>query len=277
MYYAWLRQTRGIVAGHGVGYSSPEEPTSVVTVTSGTPRKAPFGLVRERLDGVLIAGASRTFICIRSGCCARATSGHAAAAPPSSVMKSRRFTSSMRLPLPENPLRYRCPSLPHPQPAAERWTSPWGLNRSEIEVAAAGQSSSATGAGGTRWDPLHIRRDGLDRPRRGSFILGVGGGVLSDQTYAQRGDATRLCAQRPQPLAVAQIVIANSQAEEFVSFSSRSTASMRAAPMSLCVPFGPPMLSILSRSEFIVHVRVHSFCSRTSPDSLSIASISARP
>src|SRR5262249_60237092 len=26
----------------------------------------------------------------------------------------------MRLPLPENPLRYRCPSLPHPQPAAER-------------------------------------------------------------------------------------------------------------------------------------------------------------
>ena len=63
MYYAWLRQTRGIVAGHGVGYSSPEEPTSVVTVTSGTPRKAPFGLVRERLDGVLIAGASRTFIC----------------------------------------------------------------------------------------------------------------------------------------------------------------------------------------------------------------------
>src|SRR5262249_15423792 len=117
------------------------------------------------------------------------------------------------------------------------------------------------------------RRDGLDRPRRGSFILGVGGGVLFDQTYAQRGGATRLCAQRPQPLAVAQIVIANSQAEEFVSISSRSTASMRAAPMSLCVPFGPPMLSILSRSEFIVHVRVHSFCSRTSPDSLSIASI----
>ena len=36
---------------------------------------------------------------IRSGCCARAASGHAAAAPPSSVMNSRRshsITSSAR-------------------------------------------------------------------------------------------------------------------------------------------------------------------------------------
>src|SRR5262249_26777017 len=32
----------------------------------------------------------------RSGCCARAASGHAAAAPPSSVMNSRRFIRSPR-------------------------------------------------------------------------------------------------------------------------------------------------------------------------------------
>src|SRR5262249_38998368 len=38
-----------------------------------------------------------TKICrIRSGCCARAASGQAAAAPPSSVMNSRRFTQSPR-------------------------------------------------------------------------------------------------------------------------------------------------------------------------------------
>ena len=42
-----------------------------------------------------------------------------------SVRNWRRLTSSMRLPLPENPLRYRCPSLPHPQPAAEMgWIAP---------------------------------------------------------------------------------------------------------------------------------------------------------
>ena len=33
---------------------------------------------------------------IRSGCCARAARGHAAAAPPSSVMNARRFTRSPR-------------------------------------------------------------------------------------------------------------------------------------------------------------------------------------
>src|SRR5262249_39411645 len=70
---------------------------------------------------------------LRSGCCARATSGHAAAALPSSVMKSRRFTSSMRLPLPENPLRYRCASLSHPQPAAERWASFLGTDPNRPE------------------------------------------------------------------------------------------------------------------------------------------------
>ena len=35
---------------------------------------------------------------IRSGCCARAANGHAAAAPPSSVMNSRRFIRSPRRP-----------------------------------------------------------------------------------------------------------------------------------------------------------------------------------
>jgi len=34
---------------------------------------------------------------IRSGCCARAASGHAAAAPPSSVMNERRLMPDMRL------------------------------------------------------------------------------------------------------------------------------------------------------------------------------------
>ena len=33
---------------------------------------------------------------IRSPCCARAASGHAAAAPPSSVIKSLRFMRSVR-------------------------------------------------------------------------------------------------------------------------------------------------------------------------------------
>src|SRR6516225_966555 len=35
-----------------------------------------------------------------AGCCARAASGHAAAAPPSSVMNSRRLMPSMALPSP---------------------------------------------------------------------------------------------------------------------------------------------------------------------------------
>src|SRR5262245_31253781 len=35
-----------------------------------------------------------------AGCCARAASGHATAAPPSSVMNSRRLLSNMGLPAP---------------------------------------------------------------------------------------------------------------------------------------------------------------------------------
>jgi hypothetical protein len=37
---------------------------------------------------------------IRSPCCARAASGQAVAAPPTSVMNSRRFMSNMGLPAP---------------------------------------------------------------------------------------------------------------------------------------------------------------------------------
>ena len=46
--------------------------------------------IRERVRrGVLL----RNPITGIAGCCARAASGHAAAAPPSSVMNSRRFTA----------------------------------------------------------------------------------------------------------------------------------------------------------------------------------------
>jgi hypothetical protein len=56
-------------------------------------------------------------------------SGHAAAAPPSSAMNSRRFGSSMGT---SSPMRYerrrlaRALGLPHLQPAAGRPASPWG-------------------------------------------------------------------------------------------------------------------------------------------------------
>src|SRR5436309_1330673 len=53
-----------------------------------------------------------------AGCCARAASGHAAA-PPSSVMNSRRLMPNIGLPPP--PV-----GLPHAQPAAEGPASPWG-------------------------------------------------------------------------------------------------------------------------------------------------------
>jgi hypothetical protein len=49
-----------------------------------------------------------------TGCCARAASGHAPA-PPSSVMKSRRFISGFPSAV----------GLSHAQPAAEQPTSPW--------------------------------------------------------------------------------------------------------------------------------------------------------
>jgi hypothetical protein len=53
--------------------------------------------------------------------------------------------------------------------------------------------------------------------------------------------------------------------EEFGSnFSSRLTASMSAAPRPYSVLTTRPMFSILSRSEFMVQVRLHSFCSRVS-------------
>jgi hypothetical protein len=53
--------------------------------------------------------------------CARAASGHAAAAPPSSVMNSRRLRSSMGS-LPGT----RYASLPQAQDAPEAPAGPWG-------------------------------------------------------------------------------------------------------------------------------------------------------
>jgi hypothetical protein len=72
-------------------------------------------------------GCQCTMCRMRSACCARATSGHAAA-PPRSVIKSRRFKLSMGT---SSPMRYRAadwpvPSLSHFQPAARRPASPWG-------------------------------------------------------------------------------------------------------------------------------------------------------
>ena len=59
----------------------------------------PSGPGEMRADGPRIASgdvASRNPITGIAGCCARAASGHAAAAPPSSVMNSRRFIRSPR-------------------------------------------------------------------------------------------------------------------------------------------------------------------------------------
>jgi hypothetical protein len=64
----------------------------------------------------------------RSGCCARAASGHVAAALPSRVMNWRRLRSSMG-----SPPGTRRASLPQAQDALEAPAGPWGsLNRSEI-------------------------------------------------------------------------------------------------------------------------------------------------
>ena len=52
---------------------------------------------------------------IRSPCCARAASGHAAAAPPMSVMNSRRFMPNMGSPF---PCRLASPSRPNRQAAS---------------------------------------------------------------------------------------------------------------------------------------------------------------
>src|SRR6266446_5564259 len=73
------------------------------------------------------------------------------------------------------------------------------------------------------------------------------------------------------------LMVRESLYAEFDSnFSSRLTASMSAAPMPYSSLKARPMLSILSRREFMVHVRLHSFCSRVFPVSRSIVSMSAR-
>src|SRR5262249_32971216 len=53
-----------------------------------------FGVLRFRLMGSVSSNPVRMIpITGIAGCCARAASGHATAAPPSSVIKSRRFTA----------------------------------------------------------------------------------------------------------------------------------------------------------------------------------------
>src|SRR5439155_19615959 len=62
-----------------------------------------------------------------AGCCARAASGHAAAAPPMSVMNWRRLMSLNR---------GRALGLPHPQTSTERSAGPWA----ELDCSASGIS-----------------------------------------------------------------------------------------------------------------------------------------
>jgi hypothetical protein len=50
-----------------------------------------------RTEGDLEAGLSKPMVCVFPVCCARAANGHAAAAPPRSVMNARRFIRSPRL------------------------------------------------------------------------------------------------------------------------------------------------------------------------------------
>src|SRR5215831_5127033 len=52
-------------------------------------------------------------------CCPRAASGQAAAAPPSSVMNSRRLRAGMAF------LPPRAAGFPHPQPSTEGPAGPW--------------------------------------------------------------------------------------------------------------------------------------------------------
>ena len=59
----------------------------------------------EIVRGDVISTAIRR---IRSRCCARAASGHAAAAPPSSVMNSRRLIQSPRRRWQARQVEWRC-------------------------------------------------------------------------------------------------------------------------------------------------------------------------
>jgi hypothetical protein len=66
---------------------------------------------------------------MRSGCCARAASGHTATAPPSSVMNWRRLRSSMGSPEPAVPAYPRL-RMPRKRPQVLGV----GLNRSDCEI-----------------------------------------------------------------------------------------------------------------------------------------------
>ncbi len=56
-----------------------------------------------------------------AACCPRAASGHAAAAPPTSEMKLRRFMTDMGFS--PHPVR---PVSPHPKPTTQGSAGPWG-------------------------------------------------------------------------------------------------------------------------------------------------------
>jgi hypothetical protein len=74
-------------AAHPATRSSSRAHTPAIM--AGLKRLAPFNYARSRRD--------RQTPGIRSPCCGRAASGHATAAPPRSVMNSRRFIRLLRL------------------------------------------------------------------------------------------------------------------------------------------------------------------------------------
>ncbi len=70
---------------------------------------------------------------IRSGCCARTASGHAAAAPPRSAMNSRRLMPDMGVPTPGMAMR--------PSPARRSRVPPRGRSDASPAPAASARSS----------------------------------------------------------------------------------------------------------------------------------------
>ena len=90
---------------------------------------------------------------IRLGCCARAASGHAAAAPPSSVMNWRRLGSSMGS---------------SPEPAVPAGLS-LGIVRSHVHEHA--DAPHALGLLRSRHERPHDRRAAEERDERAPFPL----------------------------------------------------------------------------------------------------------
>src|SRR5262249_37089521 len=101
------------------------------------------------------------------GCCARAASGHAAAAPPSSAMNRRRCRSNIGKPLPRRWSVYRTVSLLR----RARQVLGVGLNCSEIGglMYALGQNRTSDGRLGPR-PPYPRNRTSAGRPRDVRFV-----------------------------------------------------------------------------------------------------------